>query len=480
MNIDNSELKLPSRIALIAMGVLLLAGIVFYKERSLFADAAYVLYSIINNHSLAIQEHRYGSFITQMVPLLGLKLHLPVKYLVIGYAVSFNLFYFLVTTLLVFRFRQYGLAILMALYYVELVTDSWFWISNEIQQAVAWMFLFLGFMIYCGIKGTSKPLFYSGFIVLGFLTIFTHFIVIIPLFFLGVYLWLDKKYWPFSSVNSMVLGSILIAMIGLKYAFSVYNHSYDNYQLRELMHISLKDIFLSFSTPVVTVFLHRCLTIYWPVIIILILGFVSLIKKRDWKLVAWVSFSCLGYLGIMGLIYGSDSGLTQLFHIESEWQCLGIIACTPFVFSFLPGRKVRFSVFAIALVFLVRLCYIGSSASMFTWRIHLQEKILAQMKRKGINKLVLYDDSPEIRNKIILDWGASYESLIASAMDMDSPQPIYSFINRNDKAAIQALAPGNFHTLFGAVSASSLNHEYFNTDTVRSAAVMSYEEFLKD
>ena len=148
MDAGQETLKKAAGIALAALAILLTGAIVFFKERVLFADAAYILFNILNYHSFAIQEHRYGSFITQVVPFLGQKLHLPVKFLIIGYGVSFNLFYFTVAAVLVYRYRQYRLAILMAFYYFLLVSQSYFWINNEIQQAVAWMFLLFGATIY--------------------------------------------------------------------------------------------------------------------------------------------------------------------------------------------------------------------------------------------------------------------------------------------------------------------------------------------
>jgi phosphate starvation-inducible membrane PsiE len=79
-----------SKIALAALGILLILSVIFFKERVFFADASYVLFDILNYKKFAIQEHRYGSFITQIVPYLGAKLHLPIRALVFSYAVIFN------------------------------------------------------------------------------------------------------------------------------------------------------------------------------------------------------------------------------------------------------------------------------------------------------------------------------------------------------------------------------------------------------
>ena len=71
MNGGGQPLRNVAKIALAALLVLLTGAFVFYKERVLFADTAYILFNILNYHSFSIQEHRYGSFITQLVPYLG-------------------------------------------------------------------------------------------------------------------------------------------------------------------------------------------------------------------------------------------------------------------------------------------------------------------------------------------------------------------------------------------------------------------------
>jgi len=476
---EGQPLKKQSQIALAAMGLLLLGSIVFYKERILFSDSAYILFDIINYHSLAIQEHRYGSFITQLAPWLGQKIHMPVRAMLMAYSVSFNLFYFVVAALLIYRFRQYMLAIVMALYYFLLVSQSYFWVNDEIHQAVAWMFLLLGYTLGKGVAGSGKRItFFALFSLLCFLTIFTHFIVIIPLVFLWVFLWLGTD-WPFAKKESWLLSLIVVATIAAKFTFTLLRPSWDSDHLHGVTHFSIKDIIQSFSTPVVTVFLQRCLSIYWPGTIVFTLGLAGLIMKKEWKRLLWVVVSFAGYLVIMGLTYAADNGAMALFHVESEWQCISIIMAAPFVFSFLQWQKQIWAFPLLVLVFSVRIYSIMSVYPLFHWRIDFQEQVFAQMSKKGITKLALYDDIPPVRAKYMLDWGAPYESLLGSAMQGEKPQRIFLFINRDNKTGISALMPDKFCTIFGALPAKNLNGAYFTIDTTHPYSIMSHDELMK-
>src|SRR5689334_1506138 len=86
--------------------VLLIGAFVFSLERILFCDASYILFRIVNFDTLQIQEHRYGSFITQGFPLIAAKLHLPLSAIVVLYSISFNLLYLAVALLLLYKFKE--------------------------------------------------------------------------------------------------------------------------------------------------------------------------------------------------------------------------------------------------------------------------------------------------------------------------------------------------------------------------------------
>jgi hypothetical protein len=85
-----------------------------------------------------IMEHRYGSIITQIWPWLA-EMGLPLDVLLSIYNLSFNIFYLLVALLMVFKWKEYGIAVLIALI-TPLWLDRLFWTNNEIHQAMGWLF----------------------------------------------------------------------------------------------------------------------------------------------------------------------------------------------------------------------------------------------------------------------------------------------------------------------------------------------------
>jgi len=481
MSAAPNSLKTASLIALAALGALFAGGIFFYKERLLFADASFIAFNIINYKSLGIQLQRYGSVVTQIVPYLGQKFHLPIRPILIGYTVSFNLFYLLAASFLVFVLKNFRLAILMAFYYFLLASDTWFWTNNEIHQAVAWMFLFFGAIFYSGSRKLSLPILLPIFALLGIITVFTHFIVIIPTVFLWVYFLLEKEHWPFSKTLSIVLSGILGLILIAKF-ISAGTGNYDSQHLHGATHFSIKDVFLSFFTIVVRNFLIRCFTNYWLALLLLAVGLFSLFKTGEKKLLAWTVLSTLGYIILMGLTYKDTPEHFHnpwLYHIESEWESLGIIMAAPFVFVTLPAMKPQRQIIALIFIFAIRIAYISSAIPAFTWRTRFKEEVMAQMKRKGITKLVLASD-PVLQNKCLQDWTLPEESLLLSALNGDKPLLTFSFINPADSQRMNSLknSKGYFYA-YGILNPLGINTEYYSIDTSQNYQFMTYSELFK-
>lgn len=478
MDVNERSLKRPATVALAAMVVLLVGALVWYKERVFFADASFVVFNVLNYKRFYIQEHRLGSFVTQMVPLIGQKLNAPIKSILIAYSLSFNIFYLAVSSCLYFVYRQYRLTMVMALYYLLFVTSSYYWTNNEIHQAVAWLFLTIGTMKYLQQRRMSFSLQYVLFFVLAAVTVSTHFIVIIPLVFLWVFLLMNHEDGAMSFRQKSIYSGLLIAVIATKFIMSI-GQPYDGVALHGVTHFSLKDILLSWRTPVVKVFVKRCFLLYWPAIIVLLAGLWSLYKTDNKRLLAWTIMSCVGYGIVMSLTYGGYDADFALFHIESEWMSLGIICAMPFVFYFLQRLKPATATITVAVIIVIRLGYIYTYAAEYEWRTEFKQKVFAEMKERGITKLALYADR-DIRKRLMLDWSLPNECILMSTMNGDKPQRTFCIIDSGDNDKRDALMkPSAISISFDMLVPENLNRQYFDIDTSTPYTIMAYTELIK-
>jgi hypothetical protein len=469
-------LKKASYVSVAAMAALLVLAFVYYKERALFLDSSYVLFRIVNDGHLAIQENRFGSFITQIVPLIGSKLHLSIKTIVIAYTVSFNVFYLAVISLLVFRLRQYGLAILMSLFYLLFVTDTFYWTNNEVHQGIAWMFLTLGLLQYGASQKWNIGILLLVLAALAFLAISSHMLVVMPFAFLWFYIVFDRNISPFTLKQSIVLSLLLLLLIWLKYHYSV-AQSYDGDKLKATDKISLIDIYYAAKGRFGVDFIKQCIRVYWLVPMLFCIGIFSLLKDKKWWLAIISVFGCAAYYVFMCITF-TGAGYYERFHIESEWMGLGIIASAPFVLHFLPRIKPVYAMYCIALIGIVRLTYILQSSTLFTTRLQNTEKVMAVMQTKGITKLGITEEMQQlyIKNQ---DWALPEESILLSAMNNENPQRSFFILHEG------ALSPeilNNKKTFVGCFhnySLTEMNYEYFTIDTIQRYTVLTYDELMK-
>ncbi|PQJ12112.1 hypothetical protein CJD36_010015 [Flavipsychrobacter stenotrophus] len=475
MNNSERTLKHLSLVALAALAAWLVGGIVFYKERLFFADSSFIVFNIIKKQGLAIQEHRYGSFITQMVPLLAVKLHLPIKMVLKAYTFSFG-FFFLAAGFVVHRCRQYALVVIMALYYYLLVSDTWFWTNNEIHQAVAWMFICIAVTLRMGELKVKPVVLLPVFLLLAFLAIYTHFIVLIPFAFLWGFLWIRQEGWPFSRGMSVLLSSCIVLIVACKFLV-VQSKSYDDEHLHNLTHLSLKDIFLAFNSGGVRKFVMRCLGNYWLVFFIFPAGLITAWKANKKPLAFWCAAAFTGYVCVMGITY--PQGDILKFHIESEWQSMAIIMSALFVFYFMPRVEVRKAILLLSVIFIVRIGYIAAARDKFTWRTAFTKEVMVQMKKKGITKLAIANEAA-LKEKYILDWAVANECMLMSAMQKDEPQMTFTFIDTNYATLLTQLKdPKVVAASFDLVHPNDWNYDYYKPDTTHAYAIMTYSELFK-
>lgn len=472
---NSASLKQLSHIALAALAVLFVGGVVFYKERLFFADASYIVFNIIKNKEFQIQEHRYGSIITQLAPWLCCKLHLPINFILKAYAFSFNLF-FLLAGIVVYRCRQYALVIVMSLYYFLMVSDTYFWTNNEIHQAVAWMFIFYAVILRMGEKKVALYWLLPVFLSLAFLAIYTHFIVLIPFVFLWGFLWIKGEGWPFSTGISILLSLCIAGIVASKF-FVVKSHTYDEDHLHNILHVTVSGIFNAFLSGGVRKFVMRTLTNYWLIILLFPAGLLMALKSRKPLLAAWCVATFIGYVAIMGVTYPQGDMLK--FHIESEWQSMGIITSAAFVFYCLPAIDVKRAMLLLSLVFVIRVGYICTAINKFKWRTDFTAEVMKRMRQQGITKLAIGNDA-ELKEKYILDWAVADESMLMSAMQHEEPQITFTFIDINDTSLINKLKdPKMVSAAFDMAVPAEWNYEYYKPDTLHPYRVMTYRELFK-
>lgn len=442
--------------------ILLMGSFAYAQERILFCDASFILTEILNNHSLRIQENRYGSFITQMVPYLSGEMHLPIKTIVLLYSLSFNAFYLTVAAVILFRFKNNILGLLMAFYYVLIVTDTYFWTNNELHQAIAWMFLLFGFVLDFKKRTYHFVVHSILFLVLAFLSFFTHPLIILTFPFLWLFVLSNKSENPYTKKEAFILSGIIIITGVVKFVV-MSQGGYDTKAMAGATRISILDVLNSFTSPMAETFSKKLITQYYFVPLLFILGTATALKRKHYKQLLLTIVFLIGYFVAACLTFKDFVP----FYTESEWMPFSIIACSLFVFYTFPHWKPKFAIPFIGLIFLVRLSYIAASSQKFVDRKEWILSNLDKMDRQNIKKGYVLKN-PEADSILMMDWGLPTESLLASSLRGDTISRTFFVDNLQNAIHLTSIDHTIMVGSFGPWHYKYLNPNYFMLDTINA------------
>lgn len=462
----DAALRSAYYLSLAVLGLLLLGSIVWYKQRVLFLDPAWISFQIVNRGEFIIPEHRYGAVVTQIWPWLSAHLHLPLRLILILYSASFYIFY-LVVALLLGRLRQYALGLLFVLYLTLLVSDVYFWPNNEVHQGIGWMMLFLG-PFFCFQKRGAMPWWLHPLLMIAlFMALFSHFIVIVALSFLWIY-WLlyNPSFWDTRrkkiQIAAYTLAATAIFLVKLNLGRTGW---YDGEKLGPVLNVKPKEIIASFANGGAATMGNLILRNYWIILPIFFVGTLALIRLRQWgRLTLYLAYVA-GFFSLVCLTYPNAYGHDRLFYMESEWMAWGILLATPFVLHALPALRPRWSVVAAAFIFAVRLFYIGQSFSLFDKRYRSLETISEWLKQQGITKAVLVAEKQKSEALFLMDWAVGFESTLLSVLKGD--HPLVSFHIATPDYVLPQPSAALFISSNVKGAASELNTFYYQIDTTK-------------
>ena len=471
MENNEKNLQYTSKVAIPFFVLLLVLSVVFYRYRVLFVDPSGMIFMAINTEWFSYGDYRDSAIITQILPIIASRLHLSINTALILYSASFQLFYLIVISLLYFRYKAPKLAILLTFYFSLIVSDNFFWPSNEIHQGIAYTFLFLGIILQ-----RKKITLFGHLIAMVclFFGIFSHFLVITTLSFLWVVFWLNREEGQLNHRQS-IFYSVVIATIFIIKLILGANSLYDGIKLHKILHPTLRMLTNSFVNGHSQSISKLFITNYWIVLILLGVGIFSLVKEKKYLLSFLTVGACIIYYALVSLTYVEVFHRDLQFYIETEWMPITILATFPFVYNVLDKIKPSHTIMLLCLILSVRLGYIFNAKELFVKRYENLALVCHKMKEKGETKLII-PKTDATDATFIMDWGTASESMLYSVIEGINPQVTFKI--SNDSTLVNTPNTVHIGTFFN-IESSNLNPNYFHIDTTRPYKVMSLEDIKK-
>ena len=402
--------------------VYLAYSVVFYISRTLYMDAGYMSFNLINEEVFALEHQRLSFIYLQSIPLLLVKLNLSLKIILLGMSIWSTLLYGIIAWVLVKVFDELPLALLWIAMLVMPFKALFHFALCESFMTIGFSLLVLGYLLFLD-KNKLNPKRYD-FIVLLFLVLSTLFFHPSSILYLGIVGWYYFLNYGYNANFKKFLISLMAGV--LLYWFLKPSSGYDETILSQLFSKSvISNLFNSYLFD----YLHGNWAGFY-LFFTLLFGLVCvyfIVIKKYWVAVLY-SLSVFVVLLFCAIVYYKGD---SAYFMEKNLAPFCMAILIPFHFILKQNYK---SWITIVLVFIfgVNLIQLYKVGQEFVDRTEKIEKLVNVMVHNKIKKGVISKDIYHYTENIGI-WTLPYETLMLSRLRYEQNVTVFAASNAQDK-----------------------------------------------
>jgi hypothetical protein len=444
----------------ILMLVLVFFSIRYYQERLLLIDSSFYTFKILQEESFFIAHHRYINYFNQWLPLLLIKLGVGLKGVMIGYSMSFVLFYYAIFAIVAYLFKNPKVALFMVVTLLLTGRFKHYMAVTETTSTLALSFLFVGWVTreryLVAMHEWREWLVAFGFILI---LLVGHPIVFLPLMSFGIFYiafyGLIKNPYAWLTFGLIVLGFILRYLLipSVGYETDKLDAFGKSYEI--ITNIFQQNTYQSMKAYVMANF-------KWGYYLYLA-SLISLVYLRKYLAAVLSLATLICYLCVIVIVYYEGESINML---ESYYLYIGYFWGFT-IMSVYAYLKVPTWIKILPLVFVVFMGVRGllKYGSFFTDRLEYMHTLSDEGVNLGQPK-VLYPRSKVESYKVLVSWSVPYTTAIYSSLQ-DAEDTRTVFMYTDSKLESLRKQNGN-NTFFGApfdlreYNVDDLSTKYFN------------------
>jgi hypothetical protein len=407
---QKSVLRSTLIIGFIAHTALICLAALYYQERTIFSDIAFQTFLMINEGGLQTMVGRFISVATHWLPWTLINFGVPLKGVLIGFSLSFTLWYAAAFLICGQVLKQWKLALTLLLFSTLMVKDSFYWITSELPQGMALLFIFFAFLLKIENFGHFKWFHWVIWLFLSITLVYAHPMLLFPFVFVGLFLLIDKK--EKRDFRKMILASLglFLSIVFIKTKVLPLNW-YDAMSMEKGSEIWQRFPHY-FDLVSNRDFLKWCLhDYYWLPILWLVNWLFFSYRKEFLKAVLCLVFPIF-YLLLVNVSFANGD---KQFYIEALYLPLAVMVALPFVWDVLSFEKQpKWAFGLISLILITSLVRINHAHKHWTERLNWEKNFCATHPE---NQKLIIDEKDTPMQLLGMSWGSSYEFLILSALE---------------------------------------------------------------
>lgn len=415
----------------ITMLLLLLFSILFYRERMLHTDNAYSTFLLVNTASFNLPHYRYPLILTQLLPLLAVKLQWSLKTIIALYSANFYVLYYGCFLIALYAYKNIlaSWAILLSLL---VCTSEIFFLQTEILHGIVFGITFYAWLHYHLTNENKITIIHYGVGALLFLIAVT-FHPLSALFLLFLMLWtaLDVKQQNKNITIPLIVFGLTILVIVIKSILTPAN-SYEGsfYPSSSSLWSNIIHIIDSY---VLKFFVKRLNSLYLLPSIMLIVSLIWYAYNKMKLHFGLLMLSALGYILFVSIFFKGDSTIMT----ERIFLVYGAIVSVGFVTALIDFSKNYLNKTTPNLITLLLVASISAGIikileAQRTYNLRLELVKAQAMQAQSKNGTKFYAYTSDFNFPFAM-WANACEQLLYSGMYFpDKVKTIYLFNDESD------------------------------------------------
>lgn len=413
---------IASHFALLAM---LALALWFAEERVLLIDSAYQLFHDINHESMLINDNRFSMVLSQLLPWLLIKLHVPLRWLIVAYSASFVFIAYACFLLAAHVLRRPAAAATMALTFLGMCATFFHCISETFQLMFFAPLLYALSQFDPGSVCWRRALRWVALVLVETLAFFIHPVSVFFILYIIGFRLVDGRRLR-RDTPAIVAAAVLVLLSSVRLMLGQSGHDESFVPTGDTLRYALTHFF---SLRSMDYFRTQFLIYLFP-LILWGLTLVGYARRRQWLKMAFVGLYLPAFFVMSVVVYWEGDGPIGM---ERTYLPLYFFAGLPFFEDELPWLKgwrrwALFAYFSVMLVF--AFSRIGMDMHIYTNRLEEIKHIAAYSRSEGQHKLIVTRSTAEQLFRINI-WGLALESMLYTARD-GADQTVTIYLEEDD------------------------------------------------
>jgi hypothetical protein len=381
--------------------VLFIYSIVYALERTTYVDSAWLFFERVNGETFTFPGDRYSAFFSEIPLYFASKLHLPIKYLIYIFSVSYILLYYIVWRICTFRLKNPAAGLTVIFGIVLGARETFLHPVSETHQMIAYSAMLYAALAYQWQSVTKKWIF-TLFVTV--LVMFTHPMALFTAGFALLYYIIETR--KFKDIIIWVVFLIILLLGLLNYIHPA--NPYDAAQISQINNTGLTPLY---GNGALTFLLIHFKHFYWlPEVMALIL-FVFLIYKKEWLKLLILILSVSAFLTVALIIFRKGDSSIMLERVFLPAFFMINLAFAEMLFRLKINKWVPIALLVFFFVNGIR--YINAGCLMYKKRVAYLDTIVKAGIEQGYDKYYLSQARID-KDRILVPWALGTETLIYS------------------------------------------------------------------